>query len=105
MGGAQAAKVLLQIQVSSQKSKGEIVSKRDEEELLKKITERYDRQTSPYYAAARLWVDEIIDPRTTRSWISAGIEAASYAPLSGVQDRCPADLANCRPAAPTFGQL
>ena len=82
MGGAQAAKVLLQIQVSSQKSKGEIVSKRDEEELLKKITERYDRQTSPYYSAARLWVDEIIDPRATRSWISAGIEAASYAPLA-----------------------
>ena len=82
MGGSQAAKVLLQIQVSSQKRKGEVVSKADEEALLKKITERYDAQTSPYYAAARLWVDEIIDPRATRSWISAGIEAASYAPLA-----------------------
>lgn len=81
MGGAQAAKVLLQIQVSSQKAKGEVVSKADEEELLKRITDRYDAQTSPYYAAARLWVDEIIDPRTTRSWISAGIEAATYAPV------------------------
>ena len=82
MGGAQAAKVLLQIQVGAQKRKGEIVSQRDEEALLKKITERYDEQTSPYYAAARLWVDEIIDPRATRAWISAGIEAASYAPLA-----------------------
>ncbi|OAV45387.1 acyl-CoA carboxylase subunit beta [Lewinella sp. 4G2] len=82
MGGAQAAKVLLQIQISSQKAKGEVVSKMDEEALLKKITDRYDKQTSPYYAAARLWVDEIIDPRTTRDWISAGIEAAGYAPVS-----------------------
>ena len=82
MGGAQAAKVLLQIQVSSQKAKGEVVSRADEEALLKKITERYDEQTSPYYAAARLWVDEIIDPRATRKWISAGVEAATYAGLS-----------------------
>ncbi|NJC24786.1 acyl-CoA carboxylase subunit beta [Neolewinella antarctica] len=81
MGGSQAAKVLLQIQVSSQKKKGEVVSQADEDELLKKITERYTDQASPYYAAARLWVDEIIDPRATRSWISAGIEAASYAPV------------------------
>jgi len=80
MGGAQAAKVLLQIQVGSRKAKGEVVSAEEEAELLKKITERYDTQTSPYYAAARLWVDEIIDPRATRSWISAGIEAAQYAP-------------------------
>ena len=81
MGGAQAAKVLLQIQVGSRKAKGEVVSPAEEEALLKKITERYDAQTSPYYAAARLWVDEIIDPRTTREWISAGVEAAQFAPL------------------------
>jgi len=82
MGGAQAAKVLLQIQVSSRKAKGEEVSAKEEKELLDKITARYDAQTSPYYAAARLWVDEIIDPRATRDWISAGIEAASFAPLA-----------------------
>jgi len=82
MGGAQAAKVLLQIQVGSRKAKGESVSPAEEEALLKKITDRYDEQTSPYYAAARLWLDEIIDPRTTRDWISAGIEAATHAPVA-----------------------
>ena len=79
MGGAQAAKVLLQIQVGSRKAKGEEVSAAEEKALLEKITARYDAQTSPYYAAARLWVDEIIDPRSTRTWISAGIEAAQFA--------------------------
>ncbi len=78
MGGAQAAKVLLQIQVGSRKAKGEVVSEAEEKAILEKITARYDAQTSPYYAAARLWVDEIIDPRTTRAWISAGIEAAQF---------------------------
>lgn len=82
MGGAQAAKVLLQIQVGSRKAKGEVVTATEEEALLKKITDRYDEQTSPYYAAARLWVDEIIDPRKTRAYISAGIEAAQFAPLA-----------------------
>ncbi|THH41272.1 acyl-CoA carboxylase subunit beta [Neolewinella litorea] len=81
MGGEQAAKVLLQIQVSSQKSRGQEVTEQEEQELLKRITERYDHQTSPYYAAARLWVDELIDPRDTRAYISAGIEAATHAPV------------------------
>ncbi|NJB85583.1 acetyl-CoA carboxylase carboxyltransferase component [Lewinella marina] len=81
MGGEQAAKVLLQIQVSSQKARGQEVSEQEEQELLQRITERYDHQTSPYYAAARLWVDEIIDPRKTRAYISAGIEAATHAPV------------------------
>ncbi|MGB3801171.1 MAG: acyl-CoA carboxylase subunit beta [Lewinella sp.] len=81
MGGEQAAKVLLQIQVGSRKSKGEEVTEQEENKILKEITERYDKQTSPYYAAARLWVDEIIDPRQTRAYISAGIEAASNAPV------------------------
>ena len=81
MGGEQAAKVLLQIQVGSRKAKGEEVSEKEEAELLARITERYDHQTSPYYAAARLWVDEIIDPRKTRAYLSAGIEAATHAPV------------------------
>jgi len=81
MGGSQAAKVLLQIQVSSKKARGETVTQREEQELLKKIEARYASQTTPYYAAARLWVDAIIDPRQTRQWISTGIEAAQYAPV------------------------
>lgn len=81
MGGQQAAKVLLQIQTASQKAKGETLTPEDEKALLDKITERYDRQTTPYYAAARLWVDAIIDPVDTRTWISMGIEAANNAPV------------------------
>lgn len=81
MGGAQAAKVLLQIQVSGRKAKGEAISEEEEKELLSKIQDRYDKQTSPYYAAARLWVDAIIDPLDTRKWISQGIQAANNAPV------------------------
>ena len=82
MGGSQAARVLLQIQVSSLKAKGETITKEVEDELLKKITDRYNSQTSPYYAAARLWVDAVIDPLDTRKWISMGIEAANHAPIT-----------------------
>jgi acetyl-CoA carboxylase carboxyltransferase component len=81
MGGAQAAKTLLQIQVAAQKSKGETVTPEDEAELLKDIQSRYDEQTSPYYAAARLWVDEIIHPLQTRQVISTAIEAANHAEI------------------------
>jgi acetyl-CoA carboxylase carboxyltransferase component len=80
MGGAQAAKVLLQIEVSSLKSKGEEITKEREEELYNKIKDRYDSQISPYYAASRLWLDAIIEPTDTRKWISMGIEAASHSP-------------------------
>ncbi|MEM6697687.1 MAG: carboxyl transferase domain-containing protein [Bacteroidota bacterium] len=81
MGGKQAAKVLLQIQTSSMKAKGQEVSKEEQEKLLAEITARYDKQTTPYYAAARLWVDAIIDPLETRKVISMGIEAANNAPV------------------------
>ncbi len=80
MGGAQAAKVLLQIEMASMKAKGENITKEREEELYKKIKDRYDTQTSPYYASARLWLDAVIDPVDTRKWISMGIEAANNAP-------------------------
>lgn len=80
MGGAQAAKVLLQIQVASLKSKGEEIDPETEKQLLKKITDSYESQTSSYYAAARLWVDEIIDPIETRRVISEGIKAANHNP-------------------------
>ncbi len=79
MGGEQAAKTLLQIQVASLKAKGEIIDPEKEKEMLKEIIDRYDSQTSAYYAAARLWVDEIIDPAETRSVISEGINAANHA--------------------------
>ncbi|MFM1877055.1 MAG: hypothetical protein RL266_2792 [Bacteroidota bacterium] len=81
MGGAQAAKVLLQIQTSTMKAQGKEVTPEEEKALLDKITQGYEEQTSPYYAAARLWVDAIIDPRDTRKWISMGIEAAEHAPV------------------------
>lgn len=81
MGGSQAAKVLTQIQVASKKAKGEAPSPEDEKALFEKIKNRYDEQTTPYYAAARLWVDAIIDPRETRQFISLGIKAANNAPV------------------------
>ena len=82
MGGEQAAKVLLQIEKASLAKAGEEINEAKEQELLKTITERYDNQTDPMYAAARLWVDAIIDPEATRSWISMGIEVANSAPAS-----------------------
>ena len=80
MGGEQAAKTLLQIQVASMKAKGKEVSAEDEQNLLNEIKSRYDKQTTPYYAAARLWVDDIIDPQQTRLLISEGIAAANNNP-------------------------
>lgn len=81
MGGQQAAKVLLQIQETSLKAKGEVITKEKEDELLKEITDRYNSQATPYYAASRLWVDGIIDPLQTRKVISMGIEAANQSPI------------------------
>jgi 3-methylcrotonyl-CoA carboxylase beta subunit len=81
MGGDQAAKTLLQIQVAALKAKGETISPEVEQKLLTQIKEKYERQTSPYYAAARLWVDAIIDPTETRKVISEGIAAASHQPV------------------------
>ncbi len=80
MGGEQAAKTLLQIQVGSRKAKGQDVDPAEEKQLLENIRKRYDEQTSPYYAAARLWVDAIIDPADTRRVIAEGIAAAAHNP-------------------------
>lgn len=77
MGGEQAAKTLLQIQVASLKAKGEEIAPEKEQELLKAIQEKYEKQTSPLYAAARLWVDDIIDPVLTRQYISEALKAAT----------------------------
>lgn len=81
MSGASAAKTLLQIRVAALKSQGKDISKEEEEKLLKEITDRYNEQLSPYYAAARLWVDGVIDPLETRQAVSMGIEAANHAPV------------------------
>ncbi|WP_339705724.1 carboxyl transferase domain-containing protein [uncultured Kriegella sp.] len=81
MSGNSAAKVLLQIETASLKKKGEKITPEKEQELFNKIKSRYDAQVSPYYAAARLWTDGIIDPLDTRKWISMGIEAANHAPI------------------------
>lgn len=81
MGGDQAAKVLLQIQLSSKKAKGETVTDEEAKTLHDKIKADYDEQTTAYYAAARLWVDAMIDPLDTRKTISMGIEAANHAPI------------------------
>jgi acetyl-CoA carboxylase carboxyltransferase component len=80
MGGDQAAKTLLQIQVANMKAKGKEVSPEEENRLLQEIKGRYEKQTSPYYAAARLWVDAIIDPADTRMVIAEGIKAANHNP-------------------------
>jgi 3-methylcrotonyl-CoA carboxylase beta subunit len=80
MGGEQAAKTLLQIQVAGMKAKGQEISPEDEQKLLNEIKGRYEVQTSPYYAAARLWVDAIIDPLQTRQVISEGLTAANHNP-------------------------
>jgi acetyl-CoA carboxylase carboxyltransferase component len=81
MGGEQAAKTMLQIQVAGLKAKGEKVTAEAEQELLNDLKGKYEKQTTPYYAAARLWVDEIIDPLDTRKLISEGIAAANQQPV------------------------
>lgn len=79
MSGASAAKTLLQIRVSALKTKGQKITAEEEASLLNEITDRYNDQLSPYYAAARLWVDQVIDPLETRQYISMGIESANHA--------------------------
>ena len=81
MSGNSAAKVLLQIETASLKKRGEEITPEKEAELFDKIKSRYDDQISPYYAAARIWTDGVINPLDTRTWISMGIEAANHAPI------------------------
>ena len=81
MSGNSAAKVLLQIETASLKKRGEKITSEKEAELFDKIKSRYDAQISPYYAAARIWTDAVINPLDTRTWISMGIEAADHAPI------------------------
>lgn len=80
MGGAQAAKVLLQIEKSRLKAAGEELDPKALKALQEKIEARYEAQMSPYYAASRLWVDAVIDPAKTRQWLSYGIGMADHNP-------------------------
>ncbi len=82
MSGNSAAKVLMQIEKASLEKSGKKLTEEEEKELFAKTKDRYDEQVSPYYAAARIWTDGIIDPRDTRKWISMGIEAADHAPIT-----------------------
>jgi acetyl-CoA carboxylase carboxyltransferase component len=81
MSGASAAKTLLQIRVNTLKGQGKKITPEEEQKLLKEITDQYNEQLSPYYAASHLWVDGVIDPLETRTVISIGIEAANHAPV------------------------
>lgn len=81
MSGESAAKTLLQIEVASQKAKGQTITPEEEKKMFNQIKDKYDKQTSPYYAASRLWVDAIIDPVDTRKVISEGITAANNNPV------------------------
>ncbi|MFN8416503.1 MAG: acyl-CoA carboxylase subunit beta [Cytophagaceae bacterium] len=80
MSGASAAKTLLQIKLATLKAKGQELSKEEEQSLLSEITDKYNEELSPYYAAARLWIDAIIRPEETRKWIAVGIEGAQFRP-------------------------
>ena len=81
MSGNSASKVLLQIETAALKKQGKKISEQKEAEILSNIKQKYDEQISPYYSAARLWTDAIIDPVHTRDWISMGIEAANNSPI------------------------
>lgn len=81
MSGAAAAKTLLQIKVASLKAQGKVIEPEAEKKLLEEITDSYNEQLSPYYAASRIWVDGIIDPLDTRKVIAKGIQAANHAPI------------------------
>ncbi len=81
MGGKQASETLLSIRLSQSSNRGKTVSPEEKQKLLKEISDRYETETDSYYAAARLWVDGIIDPVDTRQIISRGIEMASNNPV------------------------
>jgi len=80
MGGTQASNVLKQIRVRQLEKEGKELSDEEEQELLSRIQDRYEEQTTPYYAAARLWVDALIDPVDTRDWLARGLDVVDHNP-------------------------
>jgi 3-methylcrotonyl-CoA carboxylase beta subunit len=81
MGGEQAANVLAQVRRDSLEKSGKAWSRQDEEAYKAPLTEQYARQSSAYYATARLWDDGIIDPKDTRQTLARGLSIASNAPV------------------------
>jgi len=82
MGGNQASNTLLNIKINQMQKEGKEISDEDKKNFLKEISNRYEKQSEPLYAAARLWIDEIIDPREIRKIISIGIEMANHSPIT-----------------------
>ncbi|HJY64163.1 MAG TPA: carboxyl transferase domain-containing protein [Ignavibacteria bacterium] len=80
MGGAQASNTLLSIRINQMKKQGKVISDEDQKKMLKEIHDRYDSQTDPIYAAARLWIDGILDPAETRKVVSYCLEIANNNP-------------------------
>lgn len=81
MGGAQAAKTLFQIELSSMEKQGKTITDEEKSIFLKEISQKYDKQTQVTYAASRIWIDEIIHPAQTRQAISDAIDAANHNPV------------------------
>jgi acetyl-CoA carboxylase carboxyltransferase component len=81
MGGAQASSVLLDIKLKQVEKHGTTFNADDKKKLLDEILTSYESTSGPLYAAARLWVDEIIDPVLTREYISTAIETANNNPV------------------------
>ncbi len=80
MGGQQASSVLLDIKLKQAKKSGKEFSAADKKKLLDEIMQSYENTSTPLYAAARLWIDEIIDPTKTREYISMAIDVANNNP-------------------------
>jgi len=80
MGGVQASSVLLDIRLKQMQKSGEEFTKEQKDKLLNEIIQSYEETSNPLHAAARLWVDEIIDPALTREYISYSIECANNNP-------------------------
>jgi acetyl-CoA carboxylase carboxyltransferase component len=78
MGGKQASETLLSIRVQQMEKGGKHISEEEQQNLLAEIQQRYERETDPFYAAARLWVDGIVDPVDTRQIVSRGISMAAH---------------------------
>jgi len=77
MGGEQASKVLLKLEENKLNKEDKQLTNSEKSDLLTSIEEKYNSQMTPYYAASRMWVDEIIDPLKTRQYISKGIAIAN----------------------------
>ncbi|HLV01775.1 MAG TPA: carboxyl transferase domain-containing protein, partial [Acidobacteriota bacterium] len=83
MGGEQAARTLLELRIRQLRKKGEEIDEEVYQQLLDDIRARYGEQLDPRYAAARLWIDAIIEPHQTREALKLALEVVSYGPEPG----------------------